>query len=141
MRRLWARLWRMLSGGRQGPGARELFALARPLLEEEFFAAASASGKPRGLRWKACEWEPGVEFARERATGNLAALVAVVIRFEAVEGGDMEGLPAVGNPRNASAVFFFHEGRWRTTGKALFNLNPDEALARLTNQYERLKGE
>ena len=50
----------------------------------------------------------------------------------------MEGLPAVGNLRNASAVFFYHAGRWRTSGKALFNLNPDEALARFGGQYERL---
>jgi hypothetical protein len=134
----WVRLWRMLSAGRTGPGARERFAAQRPRLQEEFFAAASASGKPRGLRWKALEWEQGVEFARERATGNLAALVGVVIQFEAIEGGDMEGVAAVGNLRNASAVFFFHGGRWRTAGKAVFNLNPDEAIARLAEQYERL---
>ena len=78
-------------------------------LELQFFQAASASGKPRGLRWKAIEWEPAVEFARERASGRLAALVGVTIQFEAVEGSDMEGLPAVGNLRNASAVFFFHD--------------------------------
>ena len=135
----WVSLWRMLSGGRKGPDVRDRFATERPRLQDEFFAAASASGKPRGLRWKALEWEPAVEFARERATGNLAALVGVVIQFEAVEGGDMEGVAAVGNLRNASAVFFFHGGRWRTTGKAVFNLNPDEALARFGNQYERLK--
>ena len=125
--------------GADGRAARDLFARQRPLLQDEFFAAASASGKPRGLRWKALEWEPGVAFARERASGDLAALVGVVIQFEAVEGGDMEGVAAVGNLRNASAVFFFHDGRWRTTGKALFNLNPDEALSRLAHQYERLK--
>ena len=131
----------MLSGGRGAANPRDLFALTRPRLQEEFFAAAAASGKPRGLRWKALEWAPGAEFARERATGNLAALVGVVIQFEAVEGSDMEGLPAVGNLRNASAVFFFHRGRWRTTGKAVFNLNPDEALARFGDQYERLPAE
>ncbi len=136
----WVKLWRMLARrGADGRAARDLFARQRPLLQDEFFAAAAASGKPRGLRWKALEWEPGVEFARERSTGDLAALVGVVIQFEAVEGGDMEGLAAVGNLRNASAVFFFHDGRWRTTGKALFNLNPDEALSRLAHQYERLK--
>ncbi len=51
----------------------------------------------------------------------------------------MEGVAAVGNLRNASAVFFFQGGQWRTTGKAVFNLNPDEALARFANQYERLQ--
>jgi hypothetical protein len=134
----WVALGRWLGGGRDERQARELFARRRGELQERFFAAAAASGKPRGLRWKACDWEPGAEFARERATGRLAALVGVTIQFEAIEGGDMEGLPAVGNLRNASAVFFFHGGAWHTTGKAVFNLNPDEAIARFKNQYDRL---
>jgi hypothetical protein len=135
----WVVLWRLLRGrGGQVRQARAMFRRQREHLEAMFFQAAASSGKPRGLRWVECEWESGVEFARERATGNLAALVGVTVRFEAVEGSDMEGLPAVGNLRNASAVFFFHRGRWHTTGKTVFNLNPDEALARFRNQYERL---
>jgi hypothetical protein len=119
--------------------ARRLFLQQREHLEAAFFAAAAASGKPRGLRWKDCEWESEVAFARERQTGRLAALAAVLISFEAVEGGDMEGLPAVGNLRAASAVFFFDAGRWRTTGKAVFNLNPAEALEHFKGLYERLE--
>jgi len=65
--------------------------------------------------------------------------VPVTIQFEAIEGGDMEGLPAVGNLRNASAVFFFERGQWRTVGKAVFNMNPDEALVHFQNQYEPIK--
>ncbi len=118
--------------------ARESFRLQRPRLEELFLQAAAASGKPRGLRWKACDWEPGVEFARERATGQIAALVGVTIQFEAVEGGDMEGLPAVGNLRNASGVFFFQGGHWHTVGKAVFNMNPNEAIEHFRQQYERI---
>ena len=137
----WVVLWRLLRGrGGQVRQAREMFRRHREHLEAMFFQAAASSGKPRGLRWVECEWESGAEFARERATGNLAALVGVTVRFEAVEGGDMEGLPAVGNLRNASAVFFFHRGRWHTTGKTVFNLNPDEALTHFKNQYERLPG-
>src|SRR5262249_6204062 len=67
----------------------------------------------------------------------LAALVAVTISFEAIEGGDMEGVEAVGNLRNASAGFFFGGRRWRTTGKAIFNLNPGEAIGHLKGEYER----
>jgi len=119
--------------------ARALFELQRSQLEQRFFEAAAASGKPRGLRWKACEWTPGVEFARERSTRKLTALVSVTIQFEAIEGGEMEGLPAVGNLRNASAVFFYHDKQWQTTGKTVYNLNPDEALNHFKNQYERLE--
>jgi hypothetical protein len=131
--------WRV--GRRHAPGLREaraLFRMQREHLEAQFIQLAAASGKPRGLRWKACEWDDAVEFARERSTGRLAALVGLTIQFEAVAGSDMEGLPAVGNLRHASGVFFFHAGRWHTTGKALFNLNPEEVLRHLAGQYERL---
>src|SRR4051794_29943396 len=115
------------------------FLQQREHLEAEFFTAAAASGKPRGLRWEDCDWGSEVAFARERQTGRLAALLAVTISFEAIEGGDMEGVEAVGNLRNASAVFFFAGGRWRTTGKAIFNLNPGEAIEHFKGQYERLQ--
>jgi hypothetical protein len=134
-------IWRpMRSFGRevQIERARELFKLQRERLEAQFLKAAGATGKPRGLRWKDCQWESGVEFVRERSTGQIAALVGVTIQFEAVEGSDMEGLPAVGNLRNASAVFFFQKGHWLTVGKAVFNMNPNEAVVHFKNQYERV---
>jgi hypothetical protein len=118
--------------------ARELFKLQRERLEAHFLRAAAATGKPRGLRWVDCEWDDAVAFVRERQTRQIAALVGVTIQFEAIPGGDMEGNPAVGNLRNASAVFFFQRGHWHTVGKAVFNMNPDEALVHFHNQYERL---
>lgn len=135
---LWTWLRRWL--GKKPPTlavAREQFERDRGELEGAFFRAASATGKPRGLRWKALEWQPVVAFAREKETGQLAALVGVTIAFEAIEGGDMEGVAAVGNLRQGSAVFFYHEGRWHTTGKAIFNLGPEEALVHFSGTYER----
>src|SRR5687768_14914641 len=129
--------WRRLhSFGRQVAveRARELFKLQRERLEAQFLQAAAATGKPRGLRWKDCQWDDPVEFARERETGEVHALVGVTIAFEAIEGSDMEDLPAVGNLRNASAVFVFRGGRWTTNGRALFNMNPDEAVRHLAGQ-------
>jgi hypothetical protein len=119
--------------------ARELFKLQRERLEAQFIKAASATGKPRGLRWKDCQWESEVEFVRNKKNGEIAALAGVTILFEAVEGSDMEGLPAVSNPRNASAVFFYHRGQWQTVGKAIFNMNPNEAIAHFQAQYERVQ--
>ena len=116
--------------------ARELFLLQRERLEAKFVSAAAATGKPRGLRWKGCEFGDDVAFARERRTGHLAALVSVTIRFEAIAGSDMEGLPAVNNLRNASAVFFLQRGHWETVGKAVFNMNPNEAIEHFRNQYD-----
>jgi hypothetical protein len=123
---------------------RRRFRDERTRLQEEFFAAAAASGKPRGLRWKALDWTvngatPEPLLARERGGGPFVALVPVGIRFEAIEGSDMEGLPAVGNLRVATAVFVWHRGRWRTTGKAVFNLQPQETLQHFHDQYAPLE--
>ena len=93
-------------------------------------------GKPRDLRWVECDWQDSVTFARERRSGLLTAFVAVNIRFEAVEGGDMEGIEAVGNIRDAAAVFHYERGRWGTGGRALFNMNANDALIRLESQFE-----
>ncbi|MBL8799950.1 MAG: hypothetical protein JNM56_39070 [Planctomycetia bacterium] len=121
--------------------ARELFQLQREKLEHQFQATAAESGKPRGLRWKQCRFEPFLQLARDRNNGQLIGLVAVNIQFEAVEGGDMEGLPAVDNLRYASAVFIFARGQWTTEGKTVFNMNPREALTHFQNQYEPVDGE
>jgi hypothetical protein len=119
--------------------ARELFQKERPALEKRFFQAAAASGKPRGLRWKECQWSERIEWVREKQTGQLLALVGVTIAFEAIEGGDMEGVEAVANLRTASAVFFFQDGRWQTAGRVIFNLNPEEALVHFKSGYERVE--
>lgn len=132
------RPFRMFGREVQLERARELFKLQRERLEAIFIKAAAATGKPRGLRWKGIDWEDDVYFARERRSGQIASLIAITIQFEAVEGSDMEGLPAVGNLRNASAVFFFQRGQWHTVGKAIFNMNPLEAIEHFKNQYERV---
>ena len=72
--------------------ARESFRLQRERLEAKFIDAAAASGKPRGLSWKECNFASRVELARDRQTGQLIALVPVTIAFEAVAGGPMEGV-------------------------------------------------
>jgi hypothetical protein len=133
----WRRL-RVFGGQVRTERIREMFKLQRERLEVQFFKAAAASGKPRGLRWLECQWGQPVEFVRDRQTGLYAALVAVTILFEAIEGSDMEGLPAVSNMRNASGVFFFQAGQWSTVGRAIFNMNPDEAATHFGNQYEKI---
>jgi hypothetical protein len=119
--------------------ARRQFQQQREHLEAKFYHLAASSGKPRGLRWVDCEWEDRFALARDRRTGQLAALVGITIRFEAIEGSDMEGLPAVGNLRNASAVFFHERGRWSATGRAVFNLSPDEVLEHFNQQFVRVE--
>ena len=102
----------------------------RDALEAAFFQAAAASGKPRGLAWKQCAFQQGVVLARDRANGELVGLVGVTIGFEAIEGGGMEEVEAVGDLRAATAVFTQNGRVWTTQGRALFNLEPREVLAR-----------
>jgi hypothetical protein len=114
----------------------EQFRLDREQLEARFFDLARVRGKPRGLRWLDCDWQSDVTFARDVRTGLLTAFVAVNIRFEAIEGGDMEDVAAVGTIRDAAAVFHYQRGVWGTGGRALFNMNPRDAVERLAGQFE-----
>jgi hypothetical protein len=100
----------------------------RAALEEEFFATAAASGRPRGLRWIQCDFHGEPAFARDPSTGRLQALVVVEIGFEAIEGGGMEEVEAVGNIRAATAVFRREDDRWTTDGRTVFNLDPEQTI-------------
>lgn len=128
--------WQRRRRGREMQQAMQAFKLQRELLEAKFFDLACSLGKPRGLRWVDCEWLDTVTFARDLNDGLLTAFLAVNIRFEAIEGGDMEEVEAVGNIREAAALFHYRGGRWGTGGRALFNMNPQDAVSRLQGQYE-----
>jgi hypothetical protein len=124
--------WRPRRAGRQEKAlarARREFHLRREQLEAKFLTRASESGKPRGLRWTDCDFDNDVTYARDKRSGQLSAFVGVTISFEAIEGGGMEEVEAVSNLRAATAVFSFDEQRqWYTEGRAIFNLNPAEAI-------------
>jgi len=38
--------------------------------------------------------------------------------------------------RDAAAIFHFQDGRWGTGGRAMFNMDPVDAIDRLSGQYE-----
>jgi hypothetical protein len=116
--------------------ARRDFHRQREHLEARFLHLAALSGKPRGLEWVRCDFDDDVLYARHRQSGELSAFVGVTIGFEAVEGGGMEHVEAVGNLRAATAVFRVERGSWATDGRALFNLNPTEALAYYQDSLE-----
>lgn len=121
--------------------ARKEFRRQRERLEAKFFQLAASSGKPKGLRWTNCDFEDDVAYARDRHSGELCAFVAVTISFEAIEGGLMEGVEAVGNLRAATAMFRTQGDRWQTEGRALFNVNPAEAIQRYREDLEILNQE
>jgi hypothetical protein len=108
--------------------ARRDFHRQRERLEAKFLSLASRSGKPRGLDWVRCDFEDAVIYTRHKQSGELSAFVGVTIGFEAVAGGGMEEVEAVGNLRAATAVFRVEGGSWATDGRAIFNLTPAEAV-------------
>lgn len=116
--------------------ARKQFYLRREWLEAEFLKLAGVRGIPRGLRWVDSDFDNDVQFARDRNSGQLRALVATTIRFEAIEGGGMEDVEAVSNLRAATAIFFYEGKKWTTSGRALFNLNPTEAIQHYRHELE-----
>ncbi len=123
----------------EAENARLTFRLGRELLEAKFFTLASSLGKPRGLKWLDCDWHDDVILARDRQTGLITAFVGVSLRFEAIEGSDMEDVAAVSSLRDASALFHYQAGNWGTGGRALFNMDPQTAIERLQDQYESLE--
>jgi hypothetical protein len=108
----------------------------REHLEAHFVKRAGASGRPRGLAWTDCDFADDVVYTRDRKSGELSALVAVTIHFEAVEGGGMEEVEFVRAPRDATAVFRVDRGRWTTDGRAVMNLNPTETLRHFQSDLE-----
>ena len=116
--------------------ARRDFHRHREHLEARFLRLASNSGKPRGLEWVRCDFDDDVIYARHRQSGELSAFVGLTIGFEAIDGGGMEDVEAVGNLRAATAVFRVERGAWATDGRALFNLNPAEAIAYYQDNLE-----
>ena len=112
------------------------FRVRREQLEAKFFDLARRQGKPRGLRWKQCDWQEAVTFGRDLQSQLLTAFVSTEIHFEAIEGGDMEDVAAVDTIRDAAALFHYSNGQWGTGGKALFNMNAQEAISRLDGQFD-----
>lgn len=134
---LWALLRPPLFARRIERALRQ-FVHDRAALEAAFFRAAAASGKPRGLAWKKCAFQDGVLLTRDRANGELVGLVGVTIGFEAIAGGDMEEVEAVGSLRAATAVFTYNGRMWTTQGRAVFNLEPREVLKRYGDSLDSI---
>jgi hypothetical protein len=106
---------------------------------ELFLSAANTTGKPRGLRWKSCELQGEPIFATDHVTGEIYGLSGATIGFEAIPGGDMEDVEAVGDIRYVTVVFVYRDGEWRTDGRAIFNLEPAQALTRLAETTKTIE--
>ena len=115
------------------------FRRQREQLEAKFIDEVSVSGKPRGLRWSDVAFDDDIVFARDRKTGDLRALVAIEVCFEAIEGGGKEEVEAVSNVRAATAEFFYDGARWCTRGRVFFNLGPKGLIRYLHADLESVE--
>ena len=109
-----------------------------PELRDRVLQQLAQLGKPRGLRWVRIDWHDETEFVRDPATGQRLALCPITVHFEAIEGGEMEGVEAVGLPRLATTVLLHDKGHWQATQTVWFNLTPDEVIARSSGRYQRI---
>ncbi len=129
--------WRRYRSAIRFERARKRFHLRREWLEVDFLKLASAASKARGHAWRDCEFENEAFFATDRNTGQLRAFVGLTIYFSAVEGRHRERSDP-SNARAATAVFLFNGRDWGTDGRALFNLNPFEAIERFQHELEHV---
>jgi len=113
------------------------FSGRRAELEHAYFEMCSTVGKPRGLRWDRCDWLQEGVLLRERQTGGWWLLRGVNLSFQAIEGGDMEDVAAVGLLRDACAVYVYVAGGWRPSGRTLFNMDTVRAAGQLAETHEQ----
>ena len=128
---LFRRFWMRLSGRSPDEDALRI----RPELGR-WFAAAAATGKPRGLTWLG--YEPAGDPLVVRDGDRLLSLLPAVVRFEPVPDGELADVPQAREPRTVVAVFEFRDGRWETDGRTVFNLTPAEFVAREPTRYRPL---
>ena len=108
--------------------ARNTFRQRREWLEAKFFDLAATSGKPRGFSWADCDFQDEVSYVVDRGSGDLLAMVGVTVRFQAAKEDGLEQDVTSGVSYAATAVFRFSGGGWMTDGRAIFNLEPGEAI-------------
>jgi len=112
--------------------AKRRFHVQRERLEAKFVQLAASRVGPNAPRFADCSFDDDVAYVRDRATGELSALVAVTIATEDESGvsSDAESLQA------GTAVFRFDRDHWETDGRTLLNLSPSEAVSRLGGDLE-----
>jgi hypothetical protein len=99
----------------------------RTALIEAFLKAAGSLGRPRGLQWIGAEPAGEPVFVRDGDQGT--ALLPLVVRFEPVEGSELADVPQAREPRPVTAVFVHDGRRWAPSGKAVFNLTPEQVAS------------
>ena len=99
-------------------------------LLERWFAAAAASGSPRGLAWISYSDAGAVVWAKSVADNQWLVLIPVSVQFEPRPGGELEDVPQAREPRGVIAVFRCIGRTWVPDARAIFNLTIPQLLER-----------
>lgn len=118
-------------------GVLRQFRAQLPQRIEEFRNQAANRNTPRGLRWLTTEANAEPILVQGSA-GELVALVSVVVQFEPIPGSELADVPQAREPRTITAVFRHEDDQWRTDGRAIFNLTPEQFLERGSSGYRRI---
>lgn len=113
--------------------AKRRFHVQRERLEAKFIQLAAAHAKPNAPRWADCMFADDVAYVRNRATGELAAFVAVTI---STDDATQESADPAANLQAGTAVFRFDTDHWETDGRAILNLSPTEAVRHYGSDFE-----
>lgn len=132
---LFWRPWRAAMREAEFMKARRLFHYHREHVEAQFIHLAAARSESKLVRWADCDFDDDVAYVRNRITHRLSAFVAVTV---AIDGGygPQGAADLIGNLRVGTAIFEFRHGRWETDGRAMLNLNPNEAIRFYQNDLE-----
>ncbi len=121
---LWAPRLRRVVRLRRLRDIRRQFHQQRERLEMKFLCLASRGSLTPGIHWMDCEFEDEVAYVRNRRSGQLCALVGILLRKRHPLGVSESG----GSFRVGTAIFRFARNRWDTDGRAVLNLSPSETI-------------
>ncbi len=103
---------------------RRQFHWHRERLEVKFLQLASRGTVAPGAHWMDCEFEDEVAYVRNRKTGQLCALVGIIL----VKSNMLDISQPPSRCRVGTAIFCFVRNRWDTDGRPVLNLSPSETI-------------
>jgi hypothetical protein len=118
--------------------AKKFFHVQRERLEAKFINLAARRATPASPRCSDCSFADDVSYVRNRATGELSALVAIALAMENPDSPAANNGEAVGNLQLGTAVFRYDGDHWETDGRAILNLSPSEAIRFYRRDMEKV---
>jgi hypothetical protein len=113
---------------------RRRFQQQRSVLDQVFLQQLSQRAESKQIIWQDLQWlSYPVIFIRDDQQEPHHVLVGVAAFFT------MTAEPAQPQSQAGSAVFFFQDGQWTTSGQILLNLTPGEAWEKMANQFATLR--